>query len=510
MDITISEIFTHLNCLNLFSSPGLDGIPPVFFRSCNFIMSRILWILFNKSLSAGVFPDPWKICIVTPTLKGGDRHQVSNYRPISKQNIMPKIFENIIADKLSYLFKNVLASEQHGFISGRSTTTNLLLYHDYISTSLEKRTQVDAIYTDFSKAFDTVNHSILMNKLSSYGVGGPLLSWLLSFITNRYQLIRFNNCFSRCIEVPSGVPQGSHLGPLLFNIFINDISKVLKHSKFLLYADDLKIFRQVRTAADAHCLQQDLNNLDSWSKTNKLYFNISKCHVVHFSKSPNVLTFNYSLNGVALTTVDEVRDLGVTFHSDLSFGRHIQLAAASAFRKLGFINRCAKFFKHANTLKLLYCTLVRTQLEYASVVWDPYQQNHRILLERIQHRFLRNISFKLGQPMKFTDYNYDHLLADLNLMTLANRRILFGLLLLHRILSGTVDCPELLESIRLHVPVKLLRSNPSFHVEQHRTSYGVNRPLNRLCALANEFSDRVDFFYTDFSLFRTIIGRHLA
>jgi len=123
--------------------------------------------------------------------------------------------------------------------------------------------KVDAIYTDFSKAFDTVNHSILINKLSSYGVGGPLLSWLLSFITNRYQLIRFNNIFSRYIEVPSGVPQSSHLGLLLFNIFINDISRVLKYSKLLLYADDLKIFRQVGTAADAHCLQQDLDNLNS-------------------------------------------------------------------------------------------------------------------------------------------------------------------------------------------------------------------------------------------------------
>jgi len=174
---------------------------------------------------------------------------------------------------------------------------------------------------------------------------------------------------------------------------------------------------------------------------------------------------------VALTIVDEVRDLGVTFHSDFSFGRHIQLVAASAFRKLGYINRCAKLFKHADTLKLLYCTLVRSQLEYAPMVWDPYQQNHNPLLERIQHRFLRNISFKLGKPMKFTDHNYDHLYADLNLMTLANRRILLGLSLLHKLLSGAIDCPELLEGIRLHVPVRSLRFNTLFHVEQHRTSY---------------------------------------
>jgi len=136
-----------------------------------------------------------------------------------------------------------------------------------------------------------------MNKLSSYGVDGSLLKWLLSFVTNRYQIIRLKNSFSRNIKVSFGVPQGSHLGPLLFNIFINDISNVFKHSKFLLYADDLKIFRRVETINDAHCLQQDLDNLNLWSETNKLYFNISKCHVVHFSRSMNVFTLNYSING---------------------------------------------------------------------------------------------------------------------------------------------------------------------------------------------------------------------
>jgi len=208
LDIGISEIFIYLNRLNLNSSAGLDGIPSVFLRSCKFIVSRILWILFNKSLSVGVFPDLWKACIVTPTYKGGNRCLVSNYRPISKQNLMPKIFENIIADKLSSLFKNILVGEQHGFMRGRSTTTNLLLYHDYINTAMEKKIQVDTIYTDFTKAFDTVNHSILKNKLSSYGVGGSLLNWLSSFVTDRYQIVRFNNSFSRYIKASSGVTSG--------------------------------------------------------------------------------------------------------------------------------------------------------------------------------------------------------------------------------------------------------------------------------------------------------------
>jgi len=124
-----------------------------------------------------------------------------------------------------------------------------------------------------------------------------------------------------------------------------------------------------------------------------------------------IFTLIYSINGVALTIVNEFCDLGVTFCNDLSFGKHIHMTAASAFRKLGFIKRFGKHFKNIDTLKLLYGALVRTQVEYASMVWDPYQLNHYILLKRIQHRFLGNMSFKLSKPMKFTKHNYDYLLT---------------------------------------------------------------------------------------------------
>lgn len=174
IDISIGEVFDHLNLLNLKSGPGIDGIPPVFFKSCKYIMSRILWILFNKSLVTDNFPIFWKRCTVTPIFKGGDRALVSNYRPISKQNIMPKILENVIADKLSLLFKNVLTNEQYGFMMGRSNSINLFLYHDYLNSAIENGSQVDAIYTDFRKAFDSVDHAILLSKLSSFGIGGPL------------------------------------------------------------------------------------------------------------------------------------------------------------------------------------------------------------------------------------------------------------------------------------------------------------------------------------------------
>lgn len=193
-----------------------------------YITSRILWLIFNKSLVTGTFPNLWKVSIVTPIFKSGDKTLVSNYRPISKQNIMPKIFENIIASKLSALFKNIIINEQHGFMCGRSTSTNLLLYHDFINSAMEEGSLVNAIYILIS-----VKHLIplimLCCYISAFGIDGSMLKWISSFITDRSQVVKFNKCFSRIINPISGVPQGSHLGLLLFNLFINEVLILMKH-----------------------------------------------------------------------------------------------------------------------------------------------------------------------------------------------------------------------------------------------------------------------------------------
>ena len=215
LDISIGEVFNCINSLQLNSVSGLDGIPSIFLHSCKFIMARALWLIYNKSLSCGDFPGIWKTSVVTPIFKGGDGSLVSNYRPISKQNVIPKMFENIVAGKLALLCKNAILDEQHGFISGRSVTSNLLTYHDFISMKIEAGSCVDAIYTDFKKAFDSVNHSLLIDKLRFFGFGGTFLEWVKNFIIGRVQVVKYKNALSRDIIVISGVPQGSHLGPLL-------------------------------------------------------------------------------------------------------------------------------------------------------------------------------------------------------------------------------------------------------------------------------------------------------
>ena len=178
LSITIGEIFSKLNALDINKGPGADGIPPLLLKQCSFIISRPLWNIFNASLTSGIFPSAWKSSLVTPVFKARDRSDLRNYRPISKLSILLKIFENIVTDTLSSQLTSFLCVEQHGFVTKRSTTTNLAVYHSFVSRALDEGLQVDTVYTDFQKAFDTVDHSVLLQKLSRWGFCGILLTWV--------------------------------------------------------------------------------------------------------------------------------------------------------------------------------------------------------------------------------------------------------------------------------------------------------------------------------------------
>lgn len=165
LDVNINEIYEAINNLNSHSAPGHDGIHPLLVKSNIFIMFRILWTIFNKLLTKDIFPSIWKTCLIHPIHKSGSRSDIKNWRPISIQSVFLKIFDGIVIKKLSFLCKNIIIHEQHGFVAGCSTCTNLMLYHHFLTNAVESGYQVDAIYTDFRKAFDSVSHSILIKTL---------------------------------------------------------------------------------------------------------------------------------------------------------------------------------------------------------------------------------------------------------------------------------------------------------------------------------------------------------
>ncbi|CAH2084880.1 unnamed protein product [Euphydryas editha] len=329
---TEGKLLKLLRNLDACKGPGPDGLPALFVKRCSPGLSSPLKIIFNQSIASSKFPSEWKIANVVPIFKKGESNISSNYRPISLLSIFAKLFEAAVCPVITSHIKPQLAPQQHGFCVGRSTTTNLLSYVNDISKSLDNRIQVDSIYTDFSSAFDKVNHKLLIKKLEQFGIFGSLLNWFASYLSERKQRVVLRGYESPPYLSSSGVPQGSHLGPILFVVFVNDIVNSIKHCKCSLYADDLKIYRDIKTNSDVLLLQQDLDAIQNWCHDNLMILNTSKCYHMTFTRNRNILASKYSLNGVSLQKVDTIRDLGVQLDRKLSFVNHFDTIVAKALK----------------------------------------------------------------------------------------------------------------------------------------------------------------------------------
>ena len=279
--ITIDDVLSHLKNVNVGKGDGPDNISPLLLKNCATSLSSPLHHIFNLSLSTALFPKRWKILYVTAIFKNGSRENIENYRGVAILPTFGKLFEAIVCSMLTDKLHTVFSKSQHGFIKGRSTLTNLIDFVSLALKTMESGAQLDVIYTDFKKAFDRVKHSVLLNKLERIGITSTLLNWIRTYLTGRSQFVKLSGWTSRTFKVTSGVPQGSHLGPLLFILFINDVTKVFKTcSTHSLYADDLKICRVVKTLRDTLNLQRDLESLSLWCQVNQLDLNISKCKIV--------------------------------------------------------------------------------------------------------------------------------------------------------------------------------------------------------------------------------------
>lgn len=498
LSIDLESIINAICKLSNSNASGADGISNNFLKGCVFTVCKPLHILFNLSLRRGVFPELWKTSFITPIFKSGDRACIANYRGVCIQSPIPKLLDKLVTARLTWAFRNLVVVEQHGFREGKSVTTNLLTYQNYILDAFERKVQVDSIYTDFSKAFDGVNHTLLLAKLSGFGVGGAVLRWIGSFLSGRGQVVKVKNYLSNEIRVPSGVAQGSHCGPLLFNLFINDIKNIFEDCEILLFADDLKLYRSVNSDGDALMLQRNLNNLTVWCENNCMLLNVDKCHIITFTRSDsNCRRFDYLLSGSRLRRVKETRDLGILFDDKLTFVKHILQISGRARKMLGFVSRSTREFS-VHTYRILYCSMVRPVLEYASVVWSPHFTVHKRTLEDVQERFLRAAAYRIG--VETGHFDCALVLSQLGLDTLDQRRLKHDVCFLHSILNGHLHCPELLSHLSF-LTFRRTRNGDLFYLPYHPAEYGCHSPLTRMMRLINANSN-LDLFVCNGAGFR--------
>lgn len=276
--ISPSNVLKFLKRLNINGGAGSDGIPSYFVVRCAKSLCFPLSLIFTKSISIGSFPSKWKEAHILPIHKKGSKTKIENYRPISILNVFSKVFEKSVNEVIYPILSRGIPPQQHGFYKGRSTTTNLVEFLNFVLRRMDKRKQVDVIYTDFEKAFDRVDHVILLRKLYRLGLRGDLFRWVTSYISMRQQAVVVGGHKSDFISIPSGVPQGSILAPLLYGVYLYDIYTVFQSSRFLLYADDKKIFSSISTVADCLAIQQDLDRLAEFYKINRIAVNVSKCN----------------------------------------------------------------------------------------------------------------------------------------------------------------------------------------------------------------------------------------
>ena len=390
------EVSDVISNLKNTKSKGFDNIPMNLIKGCNAELSCILAYLNNQSFLDGVFPGTLKVAKVIPVYKSDDVNSVSNYRPISVLTAFSKITEKLVCTRLNkFLSDNaVLHSSQFGFREKLSTAMALLKLTDDISRSIDEGSITVGVFIDLAKAFDTVDHRILLSKLKHYGIRGVVNSWFASYLSNREQYVKIGESMSAHAQIKCGVPQGSVLGPILFLIYINDLNQISTIIKTIMFADDTNLFLSGRNINEIeNQFNKELIILTEWFNANLLSLNIKKTSFIVFSNKKNINMCLYSFSGIEINRVSDTKFLGVIISSNLTWNKHIDVVHSKISKTIGILCKVRHLLPPLGT-RSLYISLVEPYVNYCDIVWaqaDPTVCLDRIF--RIQKKYCRVITF---------------------------------------------------------------------------------------------------------------------
>ena len=429
-DFTVDDIEEAIDDIGENSACGDDDIPAIVLKRCKTSISTPIFSIWKYSLDTGFIDKKYKTQLVTPVFKKGSRGSPENYRPIALTSHIIKVFERVMRKRLVDHLEdnNLLCNNQHGFRQGRSCLTQLLAHFDDILCNSLEGADTDAIYLDLAKAFDKVDHQLLLKKLKAFGVTGKVFQWIESFLLDRDQYVAVNGVKSSVSKVISGVPQGTVLGPILFIIFINDMNESIVSSILRSFADDTRILKAIHSYLDVPELQADLDNIIKWSRDNNMTLHKNKFELLQHTcpnrsiKELNELPFISYDNSHCYSTAkdsfisptDTVKDLGVLVSANNSWSPHIGRMINSARRTAAWVLSVFRD-RSRTTMMQLYKSLVRSKLEYCCPVWSPTKIEDIKAIESLQRTFTSKIS-------GLQHLSYWERLERLNMMSLQRHR----------------------------------------------------------------------------------------
>ena len=458
--------------INTKKSSGPDNIPSKLLKIAMNVVAPSLTHIFNKSLCTSIYPKDWKMANVTPIYKNGAKCDLNNYRPISVISVVAKVFERIIHDQFyHYLTSNELLTNcQSGFRAKHSTVTSLLETTNKWSINIDNGLLNGVVFIDLKKAFDTIDHAILLDKLTHYGADDNTLRWFQSYLSGRTQRCCVNGHLSSSRPIKYGVPQGSIIGPLLFLVYINDLPNCLNNGLPSMYADDTNISFQSSNLTDLEDnMNNELSSLNSWLIANRLSLNIAKTEFMIIGSrqrliNHDVSNLNICVNNTQIKRVQHTKSLGLTIDENLTWKNHVDVICKKVSSGIGALKRVRRFMCR-ETAEKAYRGLLEPYFNYCCPVWDGIGSQSSSKLQKLQNRAARMIAECAYE------ISSSSLLEELNWYKLSLNRKKHKAILMYKTINKSV--PQYLQdlfSLR-SCPYSLRDNENKLFVPKPRTDY---------------------------------------
>ena len=426
--------------LHLSSEPKLDilNFDTKLLRLSAPLIAPILTHIYNLSLSSGFIPPDWKLARVTPVYKQkGSKHEPGNYRPISVVSPIAKIIEKSVKAQLLIFLSDhkLLSSSQSAYLKYHSTATALHSIVDNLLISINSNKISAACFIDLSKGFDTLNPEILLHKLKSLGIKDHSFNWFKSYLTHRKQIVSSNNALSQSNDLKMGVPQGTVLGPVLFLIYMNDLSLNISDSLLTMYADDTTVTCCGKTIDEAcNKLNHCLSSISRWFTVNRLVINTEKSNFMIIGTPQKIKSFhgpfNIQINNKFLERVTETKLLGVYIDENLNFNRHVQYLTKKVSPKIALIHRLRNTLP-PESLNLVYTSLIQSSFDYCLSVWGNSSKKNLTTVQRLQNRAARAVTGNFNFSSSVST-----IINNLHWMPIQKRLLYFLGILVYKCLHG--------------------------------------------------------------------------